>query len=60
MKRATPAQVSMARNVQKCDPVRETRQMLSGMGITGEYRIMRHHEHESVLTYEGNDDVHLR
>jgi glutaryl-CoA dehydrogenase len=39
---------------------REARQMLGGMGITGEYPIMRHLMNmESVLTYEGTHDVHL-
>ena len=34
--------------------------MLGGMGITGEYPIMRHLMNmESVLTYEGTHDVHL-
>ena len=32
----------------------EARQMLGGMGITGEYSIMRHMMNlESVITYEG-------
>ena len=39
---------------------RDARQMLGGMGITGEYSIMRHMMNmESVLTYEGTHDVHL-
>ena len=39
---------------------REARQMLGGMGITGEYSIMRHMMNlESVLTYEGTHDIHL-
>jgi glutaryl-CoA dehydrogenase len=30
------------------------------MGITGEYPIMRHMMNlESVITYEGNNDIHL-
>jgi glutaryl-CoA dehydrogenase len=34
--------------------------MLGGMGITGEYSIMRHMMNlESVITYEGTHDVHL-
>jgi glutaryl-CoA dehydrogenase len=62
-KRATPAQVSMAKR-NGCeiatDIAREARQMLGGMGITGEYPIMRHLMNmESVLTYEGTHDVHL-
>jgi glutaryl-CoA dehydrogenase len=36
------------------------RQMLGGMGITGEYSIMRHMMNlESVVTYEGTHDIHL-
>jgi glutaryl-CoA dehydrogenase len=39
---------------------REARQMLGGMGITGEYSIMRHMMNlESVITYEGTHDIHL-
>jgi glutaryl-CoA dehydrogenase len=62
-KRATPAQVSMAKR-NGCEIAtniaREARQMLGGMGITGEYPIMRHLMNmESVLTYEGTHDVHL-
>jgi glutaryl-CoA dehydrogenase len=39
---------------------RDARQILGGMGITGEYSIMRHMMNmESVLTYEGTHDVHL-
>jgi glutaryl-CoA dehydrogenase len=61
--KATPAQVSMAKR-NGCeiaaDIARDARQMLGGMGITGEYPIMRHMMNiESVLTYEGTHDVHL-
>ncbi|MAQ47583.1 MAG: acyl-CoA dehydrogenase, partial [Flavobacteriales bacterium] len=39
---------------------REARQVLGGMGITGEYPIMRHMMNlESVITYEGTHDIHL-
>jgi glutaryl-CoA dehydrogenase len=39
---------------------REARQILGGMGITGEYSIMRHSMNlESVITYEGTHDIHL-
>jgi glutaryl-CoA dehydrogenase len=39
---------------------REARQILGGMGITGDYSIMRHMMNlESVITYEGTHDVHL-
>ena len=60
--RATPAQISMAKrnNVNMAIQIaREARQMLGGMGITGEYPIMRHMNLESVITYEGTHDVHL-
>jgi glutaryl-CoA dehydrogenase len=61
--KATPQQVSMAkRNACEiaADISREARQMLGGMGITGEYSIMRHMMNmESVITYEGTHDIHL-
>ena len=39
---------------------REARQILGGMGISGEYSIMRHMMNlESVITYEGTHDIHL-
>ena len=61
--RATSAQVSMAKrnNVDMALKIaREARQMLGGMGITGEYSIMRHMMNlESVVTYEGTHDIHL-
>ena len=39
---------------------REARQMLGGMGITGDFSIMRHMMNlESVITYEGTHDIHL-
>ena len=61
--KATPQQVSMAKR-NSCeiaaDIARNARQMLGGMGITGEYSIMRHIMNiESVITYEGTHDVHL-
>jgi glutaryl-CoA dehydrogenase len=61
--KATPQQVSMGKR-NGCEVAasiaREARQMLGGMGITGEYPIMRHMMNlESVLTYEGTHDVHL-
>ncbi len=61
--KATPAQVSMAKR-NGCELAqhvsREARQVLGGMGITGEYPIMRHMMNiESVITYEGTHDVHL-
>jgi len=61
--RATPAQISMAKrnSVDIALKVsREARQILGGMGITGEYSIMRHMMNlESVITYEGTHDIHL-
>ena len=60
---ATPAQISMAKrnSVEHALKIaREARQMLGGMGITGEYPIMRHMMNlESVVTYEGTHDIHL-
>lgn len=47
--------VDMALNI-----AREARQIHGGMGITGEYPIMRHMMNlESVITYEGTHDIHL-
>lgn len=61
--KATPQQVSMAKR-NGCEIAanicRDARQMLGGMGITGEYSIMRHMMNiESVITYEGTHDIHL-
>ena len=61
--RATPQQISMAKR-NSCEIAtniaRDARQMLGGMGITGEYSIMRHMMNlESVITYEGTHDIHL-
>ncbi|HLS71067.1 MAG TPA: acyl-CoA dehydrogenase family protein [Chitinophagaceae bacterium] len=61
--RATPAQISMAKR-NSCeialDIAREARQILGGMGISGEYSIMRHMMNlESVITYEGTHEIHL-
>ncbi|MCC2589830.1 acyl-CoA dehydrogenase family protein [Chryseobacterium sp. MFBS3-17] len=60
---ATPAQISMAKrnNVKMAiDIARESRQILGGMGIMGEFPMMRHAANlESVITYEGTHDVHL-
>lgn len=61
--KATTAQISMAKrnNVDMAIHIaREARQILGGMGITGEYSIMRHMMNlESVITYEGTHDIHL-
>ena len=61
--KVTPPQVSMAKR-NACDVAanicRDARQMLGGMGITGEYSVMRHMMNlESVITYEGTHDIHL-
>ncbi|WOC50997.1 acyl-CoA dehydrogenase [Bergeyella porcorum] len=60
---ASPAQISMAKrnNVKMAiDIARESRQMLGGMGIMGDFSIMRHAANlESVITYEGTHDIHL-
>lgn len=61
--RASAAQISMAKRNSvevALNTAREARQMLGGMGITGEYPIMRHMMNlESVVTYEGTHDIHL-
>lgn len=61
--KATPAQISMAKrnNVEMAIKIaRESRQILGGMGISGDYPIMRHSMNlESVITYEGTHDIHL-
>jgi glutaryl-CoA dehydrogenase len=61
--KASTAQISMAKrnNVEMAICIsREARQVLGGMGITGEYSIMRHMMNlESVITYEGTHDIHL-
>jgi len=60
--RASSAQISMAKrnNVDMAINIaREARQMLGGMGITGDFSIMRHMMNlESVITYEGTHDIH--
>ena len=61
--KVTAAQISMAKRngCQVATQVaRDARQMLGGMGITGEYSVMRHMMNlESVITYEGTHDIHL-
>jgi len=61
--KATTAQISLAKrnNVEMAlNIAREARQIHGGMGITGEYPMMRHMANlESVLTYEGTHDIHL-
>lgn len=61
--KATSAQISLAKrnNVDMALQIaREARQIHGGMGITGEYPMMRHMMNlESVVTYEGTHDIHL-
>ncbi|MBK43520.1 MAG: acyl-CoA dehydrogenase [Flavobacteriaceae bacterium] len=61
--KASSAQISMAKrnNVEMALKIaRDARQILGGMGITGDYSIMRHMMNlESVVTYEGTHDIHL-
>jgi glutaryl-CoA dehydrogenase len=60
---ATTAQISMAKRNSveiALNIAREARQVLGGMGITGDFSIMRHMMNlESVVTYEGTHDIHL-
>ncbi|MCW3467373.1 acyl-CoA dehydrogenase family protein [Chitinophaga nivalis] len=61
--KATPAQISMAKR-NSCriatNIAREARSILGGMGITGEFPVMRHMMNlESVITYEGTHEIHL-
>jgi glutaryl-CoA dehydrogenase len=61
--KASTAQISLAKrnNVAVAlEIAREARQIHGGMGITGDYSIMRHMMNlESVITYEGTHDIHL-
>ena len=61
--KATSAQISMCKrnNVEMAlNITREARQILGGMGITGEYSIMRHMMNlESVITYEDTHEIKL-
>lgn len=61
--KATTPQISMAKrnSVEMALKIaREARQIHGGMGITGEYPMMRHMMNlESVVTYEGTHDIHL-
>jgi glutaryl-CoA dehydrogenase len=61
--KATTQQISMAKRNSvdmALHIAREARQIHGGMGITGEYPIMRHMMNlESVITYEGTHDIHL-
>ncbi len=61
--KASSAHISLAKrnNVDVALKIaREARQIFGGMGITGDYPIMRHMMNlESVITYEGTHDIHL-
>ncbi len=61
--RATPTQISMAKRnnvAMALEVARTARQILGGMGIVGDYSIMRHMMNlESVITYEGTHEIHL-
>lgn len=61
--KATTPQISMAKRnsvATALEIAREARQIHGGMGITGEYPMMRHMMNlESVVTYEGTHDIHL-
>ena len=61
--KATTAHISLAKRnnvAMALDIAREARQIHGGMGITGEYPLMRHMMNlESVVTYEGTHDIHL-
>ena len=61
--KASTQQISMAKRNSvdmALHIAREARQIHGGMGITGEYPIMRHMMNlESVITYEGTHDIHL-
>lgn len=61
--KATTSQISLAKRnnvAMALDIAREARQIHGGMGITGEFPMMRHMANlESVLTYEGTHDIHL-
>jgi glutaryl-CoA dehydrogenase len=60
--RLTPVQVSMAKrnNVRAAiDIAREARAMLGANGVSLEYPVIRHMTNlESVLTYEGTEEIH--
>lgn len=61
--KATTPMISLAKRnnvAMALDIAREARQIHGGMGISGEYPMMRHMMNlESVLTYEGTHDIHL-
>ena len=60
---ATYEQISMAKrnNVAMAQHIaKESRQILGGMGITGDYPVMRHIMNlETLITYQGTHEMHL-
>ena len=55
-------QISLAKKVNvkmACEVAKKSRSVLGGMGITGEYPIMRHINNlEALVTYQGTDEIH--
>ena len=55
-------QISLAKKVNvemACEVAKISRSILGGMGITGEYPIMRHINNlEALVTYQGTDEIH--
>jgi glutaryl-CoA dehydrogenase len=55
-------QISMAKKINvkmACEVAKISRSVLGGMGITGEYPIMRHINNlEALVTYQGTDEIH--
>ena len=61
-KEATFEQISMAKKTNvdmACIVAKKARSILGGMGITGEYPIMRHIMNlETLITYQGTEEIH--
>ena len=61
-KEATFEQISMAKTTNvdmACMVAKKARSILGGMGITGEYPIMRHIMNlETLITYQGTEEIH--
>ena len=60
--KASFEQISLAKKVNvkmACEVAKKSRSVLGGMGITGEYPIMRHINNlEALVTYQGTDEIH--
>ena len=60
--KASFEQISLAKKVNvkmACEVAKKSRSILGGMGITGEYPIMRHINNlEALVTYQGTDEIH--